>query len=106
MAAQTIAPGQLVVKDPSAEKVYQFDWTDYLAALGSEVIANSTFTITATDAVLTKDNEGVVSGSLKTQLRLLAGTLGVRYMVTNRIVTNGSPTNTDERSFYVLVQQR
>lgn len=107
MAAQTITPGGLVVKDPSAQKVYQFDWTDYLADLGTgETIATTTFLLTGSDAVLTKDNEGVVTGSLKTQLRLLAGSLGVRYTVTNRIVTNGAPANTDERSFVVLVQDR
>lgn len=106
MSAQTIVPGGLVTKDPSASKVYQFNWADYLTDLGSETITSSTFTITGDDAILTKDNESVVSGSLKTQLRLLAGTLGNTYTVTNRIVTNGTPSNTDERSFLVLVQDR
>lgn len=105
MAAQTITPGDLVTKDPSAQKVYQYDWTDYLTDLG-ETITTSTFTITGDDAVLTKDNEGIVVGSLKTQLRLLAGTAGRTYTVANKIVTNGSPANTDERSFFVLVQDR
>jgi hypothetical protein len=106
MAAQTISPGDLVVKDPSAVKVYQFDWTNYLTDLGVETIVTSSFTITGPDSVLTKDNESVVSGSLKTQLRLSAGTAGGLYTVANLITTNASPANTDERSFLVLVQDR
>jgi hypothetical protein len=106
MAAQTIDPGDLVVKDPSAIKVYQFDWTSYLTDLGVETIAQSSFTITGPDSVLTKDNESVIVGNLKTQLRLSAGTLGATYIVANKIVTNASPANTDERSFFVLVEDR
>lgn len=107
MAARTIQPGELIVKDPSAQKVYIFNWTDYLTDLGTgETIASQTMTITGTDAVLTFDNSGIVVGNLKTQLRILAGTLGVRYTVTSRIVTNGTPVQTEERSFDVLVQDR
>ncbi len=106
MAAQTIQPGDLITKDPAAIKVYQFDWTDYLTDLGVETIVSSTFAISGADAVLTKDNEGIVTGNYKTQLRLSAGTLGRTYIVTNQIVTNGSPANTDERSFEVLVENR
>jgi len=105
MAAQIINPGNLVTKDPAAKKVYQFDWTDYLTDLGS-TIASTTFTITGPDAVLTKDNESVVAGSLKTQLRILAGTLGGKYTVTNQIIDNAVPANTDERSFDVLIENR
>ncbi len=105
MAAITISPGDLVPKDPAAEKVYQFDWTDYLTDLGS-IIASTSFTITGPDAILTKDNEGVIAGNLKTQLRLKAGTLGGLYIVTNQIVDTSSPPNTDERSFEVLVENR
>ncbi len=106
MSVQIINPGDLVVKDPSAIKVYQFDWTDYLTDLGVETIQTSSFTITGPDSILTKDNESVIVGNLKTQLRLSAGTLGGTYTVANKIVTNASPANTDERSFFVLVQDR
>ncbi len=106
MSAQTISPGDLITKDPSAIKVYQFDWTNYLTDLGAETISSSSFTITGPDAVLTKDNEGVIVGNLKTQLRLSGGTLGATYIVANKIVTNASPANTDERSFTVLLEDR
>ena len=101
MAAQIINPGNLVTKDPAAKKVYQFDWTDYLTNLG-RTINTSTFMITGSDAVLTTDNPSVITGDLKTQVRLLAGTAGVEYTLTNRIVTTGSPAVTDDRSILVF----
>lgn len=98
-----VSPGGLVVKDPQAQKVYQFDWTDYLQDLGL-TISSSNFTITGSDSVLTFDNASVVVGGLKTQLRLLGGTSGVRYTVTNEITLSGSPAQIDDRSIDVLVQ--
>jgi hypothetical protein len=37
---------------------------------------------------------------------LAGGTRGRKYRVTNEIVTNNTPPVTDERSFFVLVQER
>lgn len=107
MSCQTIEPDGLIRKDPDALKVYQFDWTDYLACLGTgETIATSTMVITGADAILTQDNASIIAGSLKTQVRLLAGTPGYKYRLTNRIVTNGTPAQTDDRSIDVLIQDR
>ena len=107
MSALTIRPGQTVEKDPSAIKVYEFDWTNWLAAspLGSsaQISGSPVFTIGGADAVLTKDQESVVSGNLKTRVRLSAGTLGVTYMVSCKVSTNESPAQTDERSFFVRI---
>jgi hypothetical protein len=55
---------------------------------------------------LTKDNETIVTGNQKTQLRLKAGTLKNRYTVTNRIVTNETPAQTDERSFVLRIVEQ
>ena len=105
MSCPTIEPGGLLRKDPDAQKVYQFDWTDYLTFLG-EQIATSTMVITGPDAILTKDNDSIIAGNLKTQVRLLAGTPGYKYVLTNRIVTNGTPAQTDDRSVEILVEDR
>lgn len=100
-------PGDLITKDPAADEPQGFDWTAWLAELGASVqITTSTWSITGTDAVLTSHDPSIVSGNLKTQVYLAAGTAGVRYTVTNHIVTNSSPAVTDERSFDVLVQDR
>ena len=101
------APGDLILKDPSSDEPQGFDWTAWLAELGGSVtITTSTWTITGSDAVLTYHDGSIVAGALKTQAYFAAGTVGVKYMVVNRIVTNSSPAVTDERSFYVLVQNR
>ena len=120
----TIQDGGLVTKDPADVSVYAFDWDNaHLAA--TVTIATSTWTITAirpnaADTALTKDNEArltaaqattavlrtVTLDNRVTQVRLSAGTLGGLYQVTNTIVTSESPTQTKERSFRVLVQNK
>jgi hypothetical protein len=100
-------PGSLVVKDPSSDEPQGFDWTTWLAELGVGVaIGTSTWTITGADAVLTKHDETIVAGALKTQAYFAAGTAGRKYVVTNRIITNSSPPVTDERSFQYLIADR
>lgn len=100
-------PGDLILKDPSSDEPQGFDWTAWLLELGPGVLVqDSTWTITGPDAVLTKHDETIVVGSLKTQAYLAAGTAGGRYTVVNRVITNSSPAVTDERSFDVLVQNR
>lgn len=100
-------PGDLILKDPSADEPQGFDWTAWLTELGAGVIiGNSNWTITGPDAVLTSHSPTIVPGALKTQVYLAAGTPNARYVVTNQIVTNSSPPVTDERSFKVLVQNR
>jgi hypothetical protein len=110
----TIEAGGLLVLDPSDKRVIQFDWdTDALPA-GVEIAtpSGSTFTITAIQqsglTALTKDQESIVSGNRKTQLRLVAttATVGDRYLVANQIVTNESPAQTIERQFEVLIQNQ
>jgi hypothetical protein len=103
-------PGDLITKDPNSDEPQGFDWTAWLAELGASVeILTSTWTITGPDSVLTShDGSLVLVGGLKlkTQVYLAAGTLGGRYTVTNRVVTNSSPAVTDDRSFQLLVQNK
>lgn len=105
MTTPTLEPGTPIAKDPDASKTYTFDWTDYLTDLG-QTISASTFAISGPDAILTKDNDGIVVGNLKTQLRLIGGTLGATYVVTNHITTNGSPATIDDRSIFVNIVSR
>jgi hypothetical protein len=95
------------MKDSNSDEPIGFDWTAWLAELGTGIVINtSTWTITGGDAVLTKHDESIVAGSLKTQAYFAAGTVGKKYTITNRVVTNSSPTVTDERSFQYLVVNR
>lgn len=100
-------PDDQIQKDPSSVEPQGFDWTAYLLELGSSVqIATSVWSFTGADAVLVLDDDIIVSGNLKTQVMISAGTLGRRYTVTNRITTNSTPPVIDDRSFVVLVQER
>ena len=105
----TIEDGGLAIKDPADISVYQFNW-DARHLAPAVTITGNTFTITAIrpvgDTALTKDNESVVTGNRKTQLRLTGGTVGAKYRIDNRIVTNETPAQTKERSFYVQVEQK
>lgn len=71
----------------------------------NHVPPNATYWTVVDALPLTKDQESGV-GTRITQLRLSAGTPGTKYTITNRIVTNESPAQTDERSFELLVQDR
>jgi hypothetical protein len=105
----TVPDGALVPKDPSDSLVYTVDWDANVLAT-DVTIATSTFTITSLrptgDTGLTKDNETILSGSRKTQLRLIGGTIGATYRIDNTIVTSETPTQTIERSFKVKISQR
>lgn len=100
-------PGSVIEKDPQSDEPHGFDWTAWLAELGAGVlIASSTWTISGPDSVLTKHDESIVTGALKTAAYFAAGTVGAQYTVTNRIVTNSTPPVTDERSFVMLIGNR
>ena len=105
----TIEDGGLATKDPADESVYQFNWDTRFLAVGV-TITTSTFTIIAVeplgDTALTKDSESIVTGNRRTQLRLLAGTVGAKYRINNLIVTNETPSQKKERSFFVKVEQK
>lgn len=93
------------IKDPQEVLVYDIDWgTNWLAP--AVTIATSTWTITGPDALLTKDSETIQAGLRTTRVRLSAGTSGYKYLITNRIVTNETPSQTGERTFQLLVQDR
>lgn len=102
--SQEIQSGGLVVKDPNSIEVFVVDWDRENLPEGV-TITSSEWEISGRDAVLTSDQTSVISGSRKAQVRLSAGTLGYKYTVTNRIVTNETPAQTKDASFSVLIQQ-
>lgn len=98
--------GSLVVKDPNDTGWPRvIDWTDRLADISdTEIVALSAWAITGPDSALTIDSgsQSIVTGSLKTQLKLSGGTLGRKYTVTNTITRSSG--GRDDRSFQVLIQ--
>jgi hypothetical protein len=107
----TIRPGGTIVLDPNDKRVIRWDWdSENLSALVT--IIQSTFTIDVIRqngaTALTSDNEAIGSGARTTVQRILAttATKGDKYRVNNQIITNESPDQQKERSYYVLIQQK
>lgn len=105
--AITIDDGELVRQDPNDIRVYKVDWdARNLAAAVS--ISTSSFTITVVSGLnttpLTKDQESILAGNRKTQLRLQGGTVGTTYQIDNQILTNESPAQTKNRKFLLLIE--
>jgi hypothetical protein len=98
----SIYGGGLVSKDPDSIEVFSVDWDRRLAP--TVTIATSTWLIEGIDAVLTKTSPSILSDSRSTQVVLSAGTLGVTYIVINRIVTNEIPAQTMDEWFAVLME--
>lgn len=102
----TIEDEGLTTKPVGASRIYTFNFDDNLAE-GVE-IDTSTFAVVAvrpsTATLVTKDNEGIVAGNRKTQLRLSGGVLGARYRITNTVVTDQSPTQTNVKWFELLIE--
>lgn len=112
MTQLLVRPFALVPKDTNESRLIVFDWDDENLA-ATVTITTSTWTITRLEpslaldtTTLTKDNESIVTGSRKTQCRVIAGTLGGRYRLTNKVVTSESPTQTKEKSIDIgIVEQ-
>jgi len=96
----SLTPGELVTQDPDAHLVYGFDWSAWLA---DAAIAASTFAIAGPDEALVFDSAAVASGGKQTSLRISGGTLGATYEVVNRITTDETPPQIDDRAFRVQV---
>lgn len=84
-------------KDPDESKIYTMDWTEGLN--DTATISTSTWTVTSG---ITNAADTIVTGSLKTTLRLTGGTAGATYTCTNRITTSDGETL--ERSGQVRVR--
>lgn len=97
--------GSQIEKDPIADLPYEIDWSRWLAG---GTLLTSSWTVAGDDSALTVDTPTIVSGtgSTITQCWLHGGTPGKTYRVTNRITASGTPTPKDDRSFFVVVQER
>lgn len=83
-------------KDPQESKIYTMDWTDGLNTAAT--ISTSVWVVTG----LTNVADTIVTGSLKTTIKLSGGTAGTDYSCTNTITTSDGETL--ERSGTVRVR--
>jgi hypothetical protein len=96
--------GVWIAKDPVAQLVYVFDWTDWLPEGDTVSTVTYTLQVRANDPEpLVRESQGVQSGT-KTYVELSGGQVGKIYTVTAEITTVDEIK--DRRNFRVRVENR
>lgn len=95
-------PGDTRKKDPDAFRFFGGNWE---RVFPGKQISASEWIVTGPDGALTMSNAGIVS-DLLTRVMLAGGTRGATYTVTNRVTTNSTPPEGDDRTFYVEILDR
>ena len=93
-------PGKTFKQLSTAVLNYEMNWTNWLD--GAE-IGDSSWAVTGDDNLLEATFSAIMSGNKKTRVTISGGTVGVRYKVSNHIVTSEDVPQEDERFFYVQV---
>jgi hypothetical protein len=110
MPASIVRPDAIITHDPDAELIYAVDWDDWLndgAEIDdSEWLIEDVSPVPEFSPVLTQDNDAIAGDGRSASVRLMNGTDGHKYKVTHRITTDETPAQTDDRSFFLRVQDR
>jgi len=89
--------------DPDATEPFGRNWTRWLAEISStETITVSSWAASPSGLTLTAGS--IVTGALKTQIKVAGGTVGVEYELTNTITTSSGYS--DDRSFTLICVDR
>jgi hypothetical protein len=101
---QRDAQGIWIAKDPEAELIYTFDWSQWLPEGQTITAVSYTLQVRANDpAPLVRESQGIQSGT-KTYVELSGGQVGKNYTVTAEVTTNNGAI--DRRNFRVRVENR
>ena len=105
MSIRSIRDGGTLTKDPDAARVLTWDWDADLAE-GAKIVT-STWHISPPGALVADpDTDSIASDGRSTSVRLSGGTDRQNYTVTNRIVTDSSPSETEDASVVVQVREQ
>lgn len=86
------------VKDPDALLDYKIDWSDYLAEVSDYIVsANASATAGIEIASSSKTSTAHI-------FYVSGGTVGLEYMITSRIWTNGG--RRDDRSIIIAIESQ
>lgn len=93
-----------ISKDPQAQLIYTFDWSQWLAAGDSISTADYSIAARINDPEPLAEVSSGISGTDKTYIELKDGQLGKSYVVTVKVTTaNGL---IDARNFRVKIEAR
>lgn len=96
--------GIYILKDPEAQLVYVFDWSEWLPEGDTISTVNYTLQVRANDPTpLVRESQGVQS-STKTYVEISGGGAGKIYTVTAAVTT--SDGEIDRRNFRIKVENR
>jgi hypothetical protein len=111
MPATTIAPGDQMSKDPHDHVVLVWNWADSLMKPQVRLLDAGQFSVAAVQPhesppTLTVDRQELMADGQHVRFRMNGGRRGTLYTVAHQIVTNESPAQEIQRSFFVLVEER
>lgn len=109
MATKTVYPDEVVEKDPNDKRVIVWDADTLNLAAGVEIVS-AAFVIKRLEPkpgqdrnTLTFDSDDILEGNRSVQVRILDGTLGGKYQLTLRFVTNETPFQDKSYSIFIRV---
>ena len=86
--------------DPNAVLDFGCNWASWLPT--GVTISTSAWSITPTGPTLANETNSTTA----TVIYVSGCTVGVTYTLTNRIVTSGTPSRTDDRSIVLVCRER
>jgi hypothetical protein len=96
--------GIWIPKDPEAQLVYTFDWSEWLPTGDTIASVSYSLQVRANDPTpLVRESQGVSAGT-KTYVEISGGGAGKIYTVTAEVTT--SDGSVDRRSFRIKVENR
>jgi hypothetical protein len=96
--------GIYIVKDPEAQLIYTFDWSEWLPVGDAISAVEYTLQVRANDpSPLVRESQGVQSGT-KTYVEISGGGVGKIYTVTAEVTTEDG--SVDRRNFRIKVENR
>jgi hypothetical protein len=110
MAGLTVEDGAQITKDPETIRIYGWNWDRYLE--DAVTVVQSSWLVlpvrpkSAGATPLTVDNAALQVGSRATQIRVLGGTKGHVYKLTNRVIPSSIPAESFDASITILIADK
>jgi hypothetical protein len=92
-------------KDPDAARIKEMDWSRDLEE-GAEISTSTWAVVDPPDADLVLSNPTVIESGTVASVLVSGGTPGQVYTIRNRITTNETPPQIDDKSFQIVIAEQ